>query len=109
MNEQICDLRFAICDLPRSGTREAVPKIGNQSISDTADYARTLSLTPRFSGVCQAYILKNRFSGFQSPEKTAEAVHALHRRMDTPLKRGVNDIHAFRFGTVVRSSIANPI
>jgi hypothetical protein len=100
MNEEIFDFRFVICDLRGSSTRAAVPKARNPL---PADYARTLSLTPRFSGVHQASILKNRFSGFQSPEKPVQAVHA-DSRMDTPLKRGVNKIHAFGFGTVVRSS-----
>jgi hypothetical protein len=73
MNEGICDFKFAICDLPARFVVQA------------------LSLTPRFSGVWHRPGNHNRFSGFLSVMKTAEAVQALQRSRITPLKRGVNE------------------
>jgi hypothetical protein len=78
MNEEICDFRFAICDWARlsSGSTRATV---------------SLSLTPRFSGVCEARRAQNRFSGFKRAAQTAQAVQAIHRRRYTLLKQGVNE------------------
>jgi hypothetical protein len=60
---------------------------------------RSLSLTPRFSGVVAALDEVNRFNGFHSAqpslhEKTAEAVQGFLGAFSTPLKRGVNEKNA---------------
>ena len=77
MNEDILDLRFAICDSGR---------VAHQ-LSLTPN---SFSLTTRFTGVWDPRGSQNRFSGFNKHSQTAEAVQVLSRII-TPLKRGVND------------------
>jgi hypothetical protein len=84
MNEGICDLRFAICDLLRASHRPAF-------------IANTFSLTPRFSGVWKPVRHQNRFSGFLCVVQTAEAVQPSYRPLITPLNRGVNEKAFWRF------------
>ena len=50
MNERICDLRFAICDLG-ARFRARFPQSENESNGNKSGCCKTLSLTPRFSGV----------------------------------------------------------
>jgi hypothetical protein len=82
MNEEICDFRFAICDLARSSTSASLKTIA-------------LSLTPCFSGVYETRRARNRFSGFECAEKTAEAVNSHHETDLTLLKQGVNESGGF--------------
>ena len=89
MNEGICDLRFAICDLIRS--------TGALSLEEG-----TLSSRPRFSGVCKVAWNQNRFSGFACLMETAKAVQGPHSRRLTPLKRGVNESANVRFQSFAR-------
>ena len=54
--------------------------------------ARTLSLTPRFSGVSAgARRSRNRFNGFARAKETVETVSRSAELFPTPLKRGVNE------------------
>jgi hypothetical protein len=77
MNEDILDLRFAICDSGR---------VAHQ-LSLTPN---SFSLTTRFTGVWDPRGSQNRFSGFNKHSQTAEAVQVL-ARIITPLKRGANE------------------
>jgi hypothetical protein len=82
MNEEICDFRFAISDLARSSTSASLKTI-------------PLSLTPCFTGVYETRRTRNRFSGFECAEKTAEAVNSRHETDLTLLKQGVNESGGF--------------
>jgi hypothetical protein len=64
MNEDICDLRFAICDWA-------------EPVHNAACRPGPLSLTPRFSGVWESRRSQNRFSGFNRHSQTAKAVQVL--------------------------------
>ena len=84
MSDGIFDFRFGICDW--IGRSAHSPQFSNASAEP-----RSLSLTPRFSGVRQLIGSPNRFSGFESRKQTAEAVLVVDQRKITPLKRSVNE------------------
>ena len=82
MSVVICDFRFSICDLGRMFRKARFVK-------------SALSLTPRFSGVCRLLDCRNRFSCFQHPMETAEAVQAIHCHRPTLLKQSANETNEF--------------
>ena len=66
---------------------------------------KTLSLTPRFSGVKMRQGWRNRFSGFPHFGETAEAVLPVPHNRFTPLKPDVNEITLFRAKNRFRSTL----
>jgi hypothetical protein len=126
MNERICDLRIEACDSDQrfhsaaqsqsngnadhpdvplhqrcSGNRQLKLFARNEGIARQLQQptitTRTLSLTPRFSGVYTPPLHENRFSGLRHHVQTTEAVYTIHHYSLTPLKQGVNEKRLFRF------------